>query len=181
MFVCMPSECNVASSRSRVVLCCAHCAAQLKQHELLFVATTYAATRMDGWWDVSYGFPSMDCWWDGGCYPCSYCNRPYRSTQLAWLCVDMSYFRCTANWASDLEDWRGEQMLCLPYELFSNLHIVWNDRYWPCSRKWLSKCYTCERATEHQHFRRDSLRRVHSMRSMRYTPYADETHYYRYS
>ena len=105
----------------------------------------------------------------------------YGATHLAWLCVDLWYLRPQADVNWHLEAWEPERVQFQPYELFSNLHIVWNDRYWPVSRKWLSKCYMCERATEHQHFRRDSLRRVHSMRSMRYTPYADETHYYRYS
>ena len=93
------------------------------------------------------GFAAMECWWDDGCYPCSYCGNQYGATHLAWLCVDVWYLRPQADLDWDLEAWEPERVHFPPYELFSNLHVVWNDRYWPRSRKWLSKCDRCAGVT----------------------------------
>ena len=93
------------------------------------------------------GFAAMECWWDDGCYPCSYCGNQYGATHFAWLCVDVWYLRPQADLDWDLEAWEPERVHFPPYELFSNLHVVWNDRYWPCSRKWLSKCDRCAGVT----------------------------------
>ena len=93
------------------------------------------------------GFAAMECWWDDGCYPCSYCGNQYGATHLAWLCVDVWYLRPQADLDWDLEAWEPERVPFPLYELFSNVHVVWNDRYWPCSRKWLSKCDRCAGVT----------------------------------
>ena len=47
-----------------------------------------------------------------------------------------------------------------PCELFYNLYVVWNDRYSPCSREWLSKCDRCAGVTRRQNFRPDYRRRL---------------------
>ena len=75
----------------------------------------------------------MDWWWDEGCYPCSSCGNQYGATHLAWLCVDVWYLRPQAdvNWV--LEAWEPERVHFQLYELLSNLHVVWNGRYWPYS------------------------------------------------
>ena len=109
--------CNVVlCSCPQAMLCCVVLIVQFSSRN-----TSYCS-------GCGFAATCMDCWWDEGCYPCSYCGGQYGATHLAWLCVDVWYLRPRADLDWDLEAWEPERVHFQSYELFSNLHVVWNDR-----------------------------------------------------
>ena len=129
--------CNVVlCSCPQAMLCCVVLIVQFSSRN-----TSYCS-------GCGFAATCMDCWWDEGCYPCSYCGNQYGATYVDWLCVDVWHMSPRAD-----EAWERE---CVPpYELFTNLHVVWTDRYWPRSRTWISKCVFCESVTWRQNVRPD--------------------------
>ena len=125
----------------QAMLCCVVFIVQFSSRNMSYCSGFHATACTDGWWD--------DGW-----HPCSYCGYQTCATHLAWLCVDVWYLRPQADVNWHLEAWELERVQFEPYELFSNLHVVWNDRYWFRSRKWLSKCEWCEGVSRRSHFSR---------------------------
>ena len=96
------------------MLYCVVLIVQFSSRNMSYCSGFHATACMDGW------------------YPCSYCGYQTCATHLAWLCVDVWHM------GPRTDSWERE---CVPpYELFSNLHVVWDDRYWPRPRAWVSKC-----------------------------------------
>ena len=121
--------CNVVlCSCPQTMLYCVVLNVQFSSRNMSYCSGFHATACMDGW------------------YPCSYCGYQTCATHLAWLCVDVCHM------SPRTDSWERE---CVPpYELFSNLHVVWDDRYWPRSRTWISKCAFCESVTRRSHFSR---------------------------
>ena len=110
------------------MLYCVVLIVQFSSRNMSYCSGFHATACMDGW------------------HPCSYCGYQPCATHLAWLCVDVWHM------SPRTDSWERE---CVPpYELFSNLHVVWDDRYWPRSRTWISKCAFCESVTRRSHFSR---------------------------